>query len=62
MLFCIFVAILATLIWINLSFAQFIEAKINPYSQNNDAENKRAIIKNYLIVIMAIFWAIVLRY
>ena len=62
MLFCLFIAILSTLIWVELSFAQIIEAKINPYSQNTDAEKKRAILKNYIVIIMALFWAIVLRY
>lgn len=62
MLFCLFIAILSTLIWVELSFAQIIEAKINPYSQSTDAEKKRTILKNYIVIIMALFWAIVLRY
>lgn len=62
MLFCLFIAILSTLIWINVSVAQSVEAKVNPYSQDTDGERKRSILKNYLVIIMSIFWAIVIRF
>jgi hypothetical protein len=62
MLFCLFVAIISSLIWVNLTFAEVVSAKLNPYKETDDGDRKRTVIKNYLIVIMALFWAIVIRY
>lgn len=59
MLACLFIAILATVVWINLTVAETVSKSV--YSSDENAE-KRAKIKNYLCIIMAIFWAIVIRY
>lgn len=65
MLFVLFIAILLTLYWINTMVADSITAKINPYAKSekdiiND-ENK-AKFKNWLIVIIALCWAVVIRF
>ena len=62
MFVCLFIAILATIIWVNLLISEVINSKINPYTDINETDKKRAIIINYLAAIMALFWAIVLRY
>lgn len=61
MLICLFIALLATFIWVNILIAESVTARVNPYS-NAEEDKKRAILKNYLVLIMALFWAIVLRY
>jgi len=63
MLICLFIAILATIYWINITISEIINTKINPYvSDNGEEDLNRAKIKNYVTLIMAIFWAIVIRY
>lgn len=63
MLFFLIVAIFCSLMWINIVITENINAKINPYlTDNGEEDNKRAKIKIYLIVIIAIFWAIIIFY
>ena len=62
MLICLIIAILATVVWINITVSEVVNAKINPYTADNETDKKRAVIKNYLALIMALFWAIVIRY
>ena len=62
MLFCLFIAILSTIIWLNITVAEILEAKLNPYKATDESDNKRTVLKNYLSLIMALFWAIVIRF
>lgn len=63
MLFCLFIAILATILWINITISEIVNTKINPYASDNGEEDmNRAKLKNYIAIIMAIFWAIIIRY
>jgi hypothetical protein len=62
MLFCLFIAILSTIIWLNITIAEILEAKLNPYKETDASDNKRTVLKNYLSLIMALFWAIVIRF
>ncbi len=60
MYFCLVVALLATFLWVNIMFAEYISSKMNPYGNGvNDDDKTRARIKNILILIMALFWAAV---
>lgn len=62
MYFCLVVAFLATFIWINVTIADCISAKINPYGnkERDEEDNKRAKLKTYLVIIMALFWPAVI--
>lgn len=62
MLFCLFIAILSTIIWLNITVAEVLSAKLNPYKETDESDKKRTVLKNYLSLIMAIFWAIVIRF
>ena len=62
MLLCLFIAIFSTLIWVNITVAEILSAKLNPYKETDDSDKKRTVLKNYLTIIMALFWAIVLRF
>jgi hypothetical protein len=62
MLLCLFIAILSTLIWVNITVAEILSAKLNPYKETDDSDKKRTVLKNYLTIIMALFWAIVFRF
>ena len=64
MYFCLVVALLATFIWINVTIADSINAKITPYSnkERDEEDRKRAKLKTYLVIIMALFWAAVIRF
>lgn len=62
MLLCLFIAILSTLIWANITVAEILSAKLNPYKETDDSDKKRTVLKNYLTIIMALFWAIVFRF
>lgn len=62
MLLCLFIAILSTLIWVNITVAEILNAKLNPYKETDDSDKKRTVLKNYLTIIMALFWAIVFRF
>lgn len=58
MLICLIIAILATLIWINVTVAEIANGK------NIEASHviKTARVKTALVAIAALFWAIVIRY
>ena len=64
MYFCLVVALLATFIWINVTVADCINAKITPYGnkERDEEDGKRAKLKTYLVIIMALFWAAVIRF
>lgn len=52
------IALLSTLLWVNILFAEHITAKINPYVTEGDAvQRQRAVIKTILVIIMSVFWA-----
>lgn len=51
-------ALLSTLLWLNVLFAEHITAKVNPYITPEDiVQKQRAITKIMLIIIMSISWA-----
>ena len=63
MFFCLIIALLSTLIWINVMYAELINAKVNPYQKTNDDmknDERRGILKTLLVIIMSISWAIVI--
>lgn len=65
MFFSLAVAIGATILWINQWFADFINAKVNPYTvspEDKEKDNFRAKLKLWLVVIIALFWAAVIRF
>lgn len=64
MYFCLVVALLATFLWINVTVADCISARLNPYGnkERDEEDNKRAKLKTYLVIIMALFWAAVIRF
>ena len=52
------IALLSTLLWVNILFAEHITTKINPYITEEDVVQKqRAVVKTILVIIMALFWA-----
>lgn len=52
------IALLSTLLWVNILFAEHITTKINPYITEADVVQKqRAVVKTILVIIMALFWA-----
>lgn len=52
------IALLSTLLWVNILFAEHITAKINPYVTEADViQKQRAVVKTILVIIMALFWA-----
>jgi hypothetical protein len=56
-IFILITALLSTLLWINILFAELITVKINPYiTQNDKVQKQRAMVKNILIIIMSVFW------
>jgi hypothetical protein len=51
-------AIATTLLWLNILFAEYISAKINPYMEKSLEDDKaKAKLKIYLIVVTSMFWA-----
>lgn len=52
------IALLSTLLWVNILFAEHITTKINPYVTEADVVQKqRAVVKTILVIIMSVFWA-----
>lgn len=65
MFFCLVIAILSTLIWINVMYVENINAKVNPYQKNGeDMENdkRRGVLKTLLVIIMSISWTTVIYF
>ncbi len=65
MFFSLTVAIAATFLWVNQWLADFINAKVNPYTVSEDDKKDdkfRSKLKLWLIVIMALFWGAVIRF
>jgi len=64
MYFCLFIALLSTFIWIDTNIAESINAKIYPYANadRDEEDKKRAKFKTCLVIIMALFWAAVIRF
>ena len=63
MYFCLIIAILSTLLWVNVLFTENINAKVNPYQKNDeDMENdkRRGVLKTLLVIIMSISWTTVI--
>lgn len=59
MLVCLFIALLATFLWINITIAETVNTKNMAVNDNSVKLSK---VKTYLVIIMALFWAIVFRY
>jgi hypothetical protein len=52
------IALLSTLLWVNILFAEHITTKINPYITEADiVQKQRAVVKTILVIIMSLFWA-----
>ena len=52
------IALLSTLLWVNILFAEHITTKINPYVTEADVvQRQRAVVKTILVIIMSVFWA-----
>lgn len=65
MFFSLTVAIAATFLWVNQWLADFINAKINPYAVSEEDKEKDKFtskLKLWLIVIIALFWAAIVRF
>ena len=59
---CLFIAILSTLLWINVMFAENITAKVNPYSNDTKTDKVRGVVKIALTLVMSLFWTTVVYY
>lgn len=52
------IALLSTLLWVNILFAEHITTKINPYVTEADVvQRQRSVVKTILVIIMSVFWA-----
>lgn len=52
------IALLSSLLWANILFAEHITTKINPYVTEADpVQKQRAVVKTILVIIMSLFWA-----
>lgn len=61
---CLAIALLSTLIYLNLVLSDAISARLNPYSGASRSEEQATTIskiKYWLLLIMAITWAIYIR-
>ena len=65
MVFCLIIALLATLIYINLLLSDAINLKVNPgfaASRNDETAVLIAKIKYVLLFVMAVFWGIIINH
>lgn len=66
MFFCLFIALLSTLFYINILIAEIANTKINMYSMQDDNSYneslKRGKVKNILLIIMSLFWTTVILF
>ena len=63
MYFCLIIAILSALLWVNVLFTENINAKVNPYQKNDEDmknDKRRGVLKTLLVIIMSISWATVI--
>ena len=63
MYFCLIIAILSTLLWVNVLYTENINAKVNPYQKNDEDmknDKRRGVLKTLLVIIMSISWATVI--
>ena len=63
MYFYLIIALLTTFIWINVMYAENINAKVNPYQKTNEDmknDERRGVLKTLLVIIMSISWATVI--
>ncbi len=63
MYFCLIIAILSTLLWVNVLFTENINAKVNPYQKNDEDmknDKRRGVLKTLLVIIMSISWTTVI--
>lgn len=65
MIICLIIALLTTFLYINLTVAEIVNAKINHStvaSNNNQIGVIYALIKYVLILIMSIFWGVIIHH
>lgn len=60
MLISLFIALLSTFLWLNITIAEIVNSRTNPYANDNGVKNAKY--KTCLSFVMALFWAIVIRY
>ena len=63
MYFCLTVALIATFLWVNMLFAEYVNASTTHYSVTEDdkkIENARAKLRVTLVIIMGFFWSAVI--
>lgn len=61
---CLVIAIFATILWLNVTIAEINTTRLNPYAKSIEDEDmkRNAEVKTVLAIIMALFWAAVIRY
>jgi hypothetical protein len=53
------IALLTSLLWLNILFAEHITVKVNPYlSQTDEVQKQRSKLKTILVIIMSVFWGV----
>ena len=65
MVFCLIIALLSTFVYINLLLSDAINMRTNPNaaaSRNEDTAILVAKIKYFLLLLMAVFWAIIINH
>lgn len=65
MYYCLTIAIISTLLWINQTFAEYINTINKQYSvdgDDKDLEIEKARIKTILSIIMGLFWSAVIYF
>lgn len=63
MCFVVFMALLSSLMWLQLMITDYINIKYNAYTARTENETKLIpMLKIGLIFLMAIFWAVAIRY
>ena len=64
MFFCLTVAIISTLLWVNLLFAECINSVNKHYAsaEDNKTELANAKLRILLVIIMGLFWSAVIYY
>ena len=63
MYFYLIIALLTTFIWINVMYAEHINAKVNPYQKTDEDmknDERRGVLKTLLVIIMSISWATII--
>ena len=65
MVFCLIVALFATLVYINLILSDSINLRVNPAmaaSKNDNDAVRVAKLKYFLILLMSVFWSLTINF